>query len=691
MPALSQPLPLLSESELLDRFGDDQAALRRYQLLHAVLVMGMTQREAASANGVSERTVRNVLHGYASGAGLESLRSRHAASARKHSSRKTAIEQALAEALAEEPLAGGDRLWRRAQKLLDESGTQISRRTAYRILTRLRAESDDEEEDAPNSLRGVVRAALPLLPEDPPLTLGASPLAQRLLPSESDPLLRGTQLQQALRAALDALRPPGAVSVIDRNWWPYLICTGEYETGQRRAELQDNLALSASTYSRAKRQGLDHITTMLPQIVERMVEAPAALVSQRLPRAPDFVGRHEEESYYAWRLQTEGLAHIWGLPGSGKTALAAELAAEGHRYGQTILWHTCGAGPDSTLLGIIRGLAKALASAGDDELWQQLRYTPLDEQDPRALLDTLRERLLARPAVVVLDDIHRADLEETETLFDALADLVSRRSTRLLLVGRTRIESVNYPPLQGLSEREALLLWAGAPALSAEQWSALYQATAGLPQPLRRVAATYRRAGDLARPGEWMDEVAAWAHEEIWSRLADDEQRLLAAVHTLETHPWAERMAFVCAALGLAVETPARLRERGLLVVAGGMVMVFNALRFNAAARLREDGALREQLDALAAVLDAGVAALDTAANPGILDADEAELAEAAMPAGLELINRVREALQHSAAYLQNQHADQAARQLVVELERLQAALPDPAGPRAPLARSIAS
>ena len=689
MPTLPQSLPLLSESELIDRFGNDQAVLRRYQLLHAVLVMGMTQRDAADANGVSERTVRNVLRSYNS-LGLDALHSRHATRRRRRDRRMDSAEQALAGALAEEPQAGGDRLWRRAQELLNDTGLELSRRTAYRILTRLRAESDDDDE-VPNSLRAVVRAALPLLPEDPPLALGASPLAQRLLPNESEALLRGTLLQQALRAALDGLRPPGAVSAIDRNWWPYLICTGEYETGQRRAELQDDLALSPSTYSRAKRQGLDHITTMLPQIIERMIEAPAALTRQRLPRTPDFIGRHEEQSYYAWRLQAEGLAHIWGLPGSGKTALAAELAAEGHRYGQTILWHTCRAGPESTLIGIVRGLAKALAGAGDDELWQQFRRAPIDEQDPPALLDMLRERLMARPAVVVLDDIHRVDLAETETLFDALADLVARRSTRLLLVGRTRMEATKYPPLQGLSEREAQLLWVGAPPLSAEQWSALYQATAGLPQPLKRAAAAYRRAGDLARPGDWIDEITAWVGEEIWSRLSPDEQRLVMVAHALETRPWAEQMARVCETLGIAPETHAQLQRRGLLGVSGAAVLTIGALRFTVETRLREDGEARKQLEALEAALNTSEpAALDTPANQGILDSED-ERTPAAPPAGLELINRVREALQTSAAYMQDQHADQLARELVVELEALQAALPDPAGPRTPLVRTLGS
>jgi len=684
VPALPT-LPVLSEEELIDLFGDDPDGLRRYRLLYAVLVDGMTQREAADANETSERTVRNVLRTYAEG-GLDALRSRRAVSSQRA---MTAAEQALATALAAEPHAGGDRLWRLAQGLMGAAGTTLSRRTAYRILSRLRAQEEDEEEDddAPNSLRSLVRTALTLLAEDPPLGLSTCPLAQQLLPGEEEPLPRGTLLQQALRAALDHLRPPGAVSAIDRNWWPYLICTGEYETGQRRAELQDNLALSASTYSRAKRQGIDTITALLPQIIAGMTEGPTTLVSQRLPRTPDFIGRRDEESYYAWRLQAEGLAHIWGLPGSGKTVLAAELAAEGVRYGQTILWHTCHAGPDSTLQGIIRGLAKALAASGDDLIWRELRRSPIDAQDPRELLNLLRERLLIRPSVVVLDDIHRVEEREAEMLFDALADLVARRSMRLLLVGRMRIESLAYPPLQGLSERDAQLLWAGTPVLSAEQWWALYETTGGLPHLLRLVALVYRRAGDLLRPGDWADEVAEWAHDEIWGRLQPDEQTLLAAAHALHPCPWADRIALVCEALGVEQETVAQLHRRALLTTIRGTVAIFGALRFEAEVRLREDNELRERLAALAISLEA--TAPTTAEAPSETSPPEEGAALAVAPAGLELLTRVREALQSSAAYLQEQQDDHVAQQLAVELEILQDALPDPAGPHAPLVRII--
>ena len=59
----------LSEAELSSLFGDDPDGMRRYRLLHAVLAEGLSQREAAAAHGVSERTVRNVLRAYAQGGG----------------------------------------------------------------------------------------------------------------------------------------------------------------------------------------------------------------------------------------------------------------------------------------------------------------------------------------------------------------------------------------------------------------------------------------------------------------------------------------------------------------------------------------------------------------------------------------------------------------------------------------------
>lgn len=664
----------LSEADLSEVFRNDADGLRRYRLLHAVLADNLTHREAAAAFAVSERTVRNVLRAYSQGGALEALRSRPARS-RRRDRRAPTIERALAHALAEDPEAGGDRLWRRAQELLDpEEGARLSRRTAYRILAQLRNDRDD---DPPDSLRAAVKNALPLLPEDPPLTLGNSLLAQRLLPADLEQLPRGILLQQALREALDQLRPAGTISTIDRNWWPYLICTGEYEAGQSRAELQNDLALSASTYSRAKRQGLERLTALLSQIIERRVQSPAVLASQQLPRTPDFVGRHNEQAYYAWRLQTESLAHIWGLPGSGKTVLAAELAAEGHRYGQLVLWHTCRAGRDCTLLGIIRGLAQALASAGDDTLWREIRQAPLDEQAPGPLLETLRDRLLARPAVIVLDDIHRADPQETAALLDALADLVARRSCRLLLAGRDPLAGVPFPPLPGLTESEAELLWVGVPRLPGEQWQQFYATTGGMPELIRRTVTAYRQNGDLARPNDWVALVSSWAAETIWERLDSHAHTLLAATCLLEQVHWGEAAEQIIEVLEVPAYTLRDLCMRNLLHIAGPSVTLYGALRELAEVHLRQRPELRERITTLAA---------DLAAETSPVSA-EAAAARPEAPADQELLARIHSALEDSAEYLQGQRATKA-RRLAAELAAIQAALPQPTGQRPPFGRA---
>src|SRR5215217_5019242 len=112
MPAQLTLLPL-TEADLSELFGDDTDGLRRYQLLRAVLVEGKTQRQAAEAGKVSERNVGNIMGSYTQRGGLEALRSRQPSSRVRRDRRPTTFERALGTALAEEPLAGGDRLWRR--------------------------------------------------------------------------------------------------------------------------------------------------------------------------------------------------------------------------------------------------------------------------------------------------------------------------------------------------------------------------------------------------------------------------------------------------------------------------------------------------------------------------------------------------------------------------------------------------
>src|SRR5262249_4029033 len=100
----AQPTLLpLTQDELADLFDGDAHRLRRYQLLHAVWVEGMTQRQAAESGQVSERTVRNIMRAYTQSGGIEALRSRQISGRGRRDRRPAAFERALAAALAEEP------------------------------------------------------------------------------------------------------------------------------------------------------------------------------------------------------------------------------------------------------------------------------------------------------------------------------------------------------------------------------------------------------------------------------------------------------------------------------------------------------------------------------------------------------------------------------------------------------------
>lgn len=661
-------LPLLTDDDLELIFSGDTDGARRYRLLHAVLVRGMTQREAATEAQVSERTVRNVLRAYGRSGSLEALRTRSGA-ARRRSRRAAVLEEALAQALAEEPLAGGDRLWRRAQELLGDGARQLSRRTAYRMLAQLRTRAC---QTAPAELASAVRSAMPLMQEDPPLTLGASALAQRLLPEESDALARGMQLRQAMREAIERLRPAAGTNSLDRVWWPYLICKGEYEAGCNRTDLQRELALSASTYSRAKRQAIEKIAVSLPQIVAQSSVPAPSLALQRLPRTPDFVGRHEEESYYSWRLQTEGVAHLWGLPGCGKTVLAAELAAHSHRSGRRVVWHTCAAGPDATLAGIVRGLAEWLATGGDDALLAEARQFGSAPNGVDGVLEALRTRLLAETATVVLDDIQRIASGEAAALLAMLGELAATGALQLLLVGRNRPATGDWPELAGLHEGEALLLWSGAAGLPEAHWQPVYTLTSGLPQPLRLAAAAFQRAGEFARLSDCTAAIEAWAQEAIWSQLDESERRVLAAAHVLAAHGTTIAPAAICAALDTSTMTVQTLQRRGL-VGANGLLRSLGALQHGAALLLREDAELRAVVERLTTSYEPE----ETSADPQPANSSDAAKTLPAM----DLLARVRRALDLSAEYLRSNRDAEASR-LVHELSQLQALLPDPRGPR---------
>lgn len=130
-----------------------------------------------------------------------------------------------------------------------------------------RADGAGQRMPRPPDLLRCIRLALRILPEEPPLALGRSLLARELLGSHDDVLQRGMLLKQVLLRAIEQLQPSHIADATDRRWWPYQICVAEYLQGQSRHDTQVRLAVSASTYSRAKRDAFDRLTALLPRLL----------------------------------------------------------------------------------------------------------------------------------------------------------------------------------------------------------------------------------------------------------------------------------------------------------------------------------------------------------------------------------------------------------------------------------------
>ncbi len=439
-------LPRLSSSDLLDRFGDDEAALRRYRMLTALMREGRTAVEVARTFGVSRESLRRASVAFER-EGLDGLRSRPRGGG--HVVRGTALATVMRQELDADPGVPPAALLRRVQARMAEIDTPLARSSFYRLLNQLR------NEQVPRGRRttpdGPLREALADLAEDPPLALGKSALASLLLPEVRDPLTRGRWLQRALRSAIERLRPAEAGPLLaDTRWRHYLIIAGEYETGDSRNELQQALALSASTYSRAKREALDRLGAILPLIAAELPPPapPSAVISP--PPAPEISEHEPELERYTSRLRRDGMAIIWGPDGVGKTALAASLAARLLSRGQKVVWHTARPPELDARNGhnLLLTLAAGLNIDGQPELWNQMSNP---EQMPfTRWLDLLATGLTERHWTVVIDNAHRLTDRDAERVIDVLLRARDRRDLRLVVITRELpawADALHWPPL----------------------------------------------------------------------------------------------------------------------------------------------------------------------------------------------------------------------------------------------------
>ena len=266
-----------------------------------------------------------------------------------------------------------------------------------------------------------------------------------------------------------------------------------------------------------------------------------------LPLPVDFVGREPELAVFGERLSKDHLVIISGMPGVGKSSLAAALAARLSEASR-IFWHAFHAGEGVSAL--IWKLAAFLAWHGQPGLWQMMTgaqgmtgqpANPLPP--PEVLFDYLFPMLCNQRLLLCLDNFEQVEDDPLLAQFmERLEKSTGKGELDLILVSAQRLpRSETFEPLKGLSLSDTRrLLSQRAITLPDDLAEKLFERTGGNAQVLILAIDALKRAQDPARLLDNLSQsenIESYLIKTVDEGLADEEREAMEAIAILSGYP----------------------------------------------------------------------------------------------------------------------------------------------------------
>ncbi|GAB4211798.1 MAG: hypothetical protein OHK0022_46760 [Roseiflexaceae bacterium] len=260
-----------------------------------------------------------------------------------------------------------------------------------------------------------------------------------------------------------------------------------------------------------------------------------------VPESAGFLGRTDELSAMQERLDKSGLLMITGMPGVGKTMLAATLARRVAPSDQ-IFWHSFSAGENlDALIWLLAGMLARHGQSGLWELLQQARQSGGQLPPAEVLLGYLAQQLTGRGYLLCLDDLHLIeDDPRVEQLIDRLRPELARGRLGLIITTRRVPDFAregDLAPLGGLKHEDtrALLELRGV-LLDNTLLDVLYEQTGGNTQLLTLAIDALQRG---QRPAKLVaalletNDIERFLLREVDAGLSEDERSVMQALAAL--------------------------------------------------------------------------------------------------------------------------------------------------------------